>query len=154
MRYTNYVILNAILILIVFVIFAGAIFSIGGPAAVGVIIVLGLILLLGFGMSVAWAHRAVTEFNGSPFPGIWGVLGFDIEPDDEDSPPYGTVSSGLPSDQFGSMSSGYSSGLIPTPRAVATGARKVTALGCAKCGAVTEGGDSRFCRMCGASLTG
>jgi hypothetical protein len=154
MRYTHYVILNVVITLIFLGIVAEVSLSLFGPAAVGVMILLSLVVLLGFGMSVQWAHRAVTEFNGSPFPGLWGVLGVDIEPDKEDSPPFGAVASGPTSGRFVGMSPGYPSRQAAIPGPVAAGAQKVTALGCAKCGAVTEGGDSKFCRMCGASLTG
>ncbi len=91
MRYTAYVALNAALCLIIFVFFAAIASLFPAPASIALVLFIGLVLLIGFGMSVAWAHRAVSEFGGSPFPGIWGVLGFDIEPDEgDDTQPFGT----------------------------------------------------------------
>jgi len=137
MQYSSYVALMAGISIFFFLLFAAVIFSIAGPAGWGFVLFLGFILLLGFGMSIAWAHRAVSEFGGSPFPGLWGILGFDIEPDDDDTSPMDSGALGP-----GGVPAEDSS---PPPNRVLHG--------CAKCGAVTEGGDARFCRVCGAPLS-
>jgi len=156
MRYTHYVILNASIAFVFFVFLAVLFVLLLGPVGFLVALVFGLFLLLGLALSVAWAHRAVTEFHGSPFPGIWGVLGFNIEPDEADVR-WGSVDSG------GEYSEGStiappdlpreveppegSAGRLPSPPAPQT-----WRVGCPKCGGVTDGSDSRFCRMCGERL--
>jgi len=54
MRYSAYVILNAIVAFVAFLIVAAIFLSLPSPAGVGLLVVFGLLLLLGFGMSVAW----------------------------------------------------------------------------------------------------
>jgi hypothetical protein len=145
MQYTNYVILNAVIAIVFFLFLAGAFISIAGPAGFGLALLIGIVILFGFCMSIAWAHRAVTEFNGSPFPGIWGVLGFDIEPDDvADTPEF--IPSVLDTPQSGEMQAPSVNG---SPVGATERPEVRSRLGCDKCGAVTEGDDSRFCRMCG-----
>ena len=79
--------LNAAISIIFFVIFSVVFLSLLGWVGLWLVVLFGFVFLVGFAMSVAWAHRAVTEFHGSPFPGIWGVLGSNIEPDDNSPEP-------------------------------------------------------------------
>ena len=88
MEYSSYVALQFGIGVVVFIFIAAILLSAIGAGAVGLVILFGLVILLGIGLSIAWAHRAVTEFNGSPFPGIWGVLGVRIEPDGTTGTPY------------------------------------------------------------------
>ena len=157
MRYSAFVALNAALAIVLFLILAVVVLlALPGPAGVGVTGALGLMLLAGFGLSVAWTHRAVTEFGGAPFPGIWGVLGFDIEPDD-DPPldPGGRGASNLSSTRGSSVASDPypAAGSPGSETAVANGSTPVLRRGCPRCGAITDGVGSRFCRMCGSAFT-
>ena len=57
---------------------------------------IGLVALLSFplGAISVWAHlsvidRAIDDYGGTPMPGIWGWLGYDVTPEDEDEPDEG-----------------------------------------------------------------
>lgn len=152
MRYSSYVRLLAVLWVSLFVIFSIGFIAVAGPIGFGLALLFGLILAIGFGLSIAWAHRAVTEFHGSPFPGLLGVLGFDIEPDDDG---YELESAADPVAEGPSSPDWAASrawtGLPPSPVSAAS---LPTGVVCSSCGAITEGRDSVFCRKCGARLPG
>ena len=165
MRYSSYVKLNVTLVVLVLIIISIASVAGLGLVGVGVALLFWLVGLIGLALSVAWAHRAVSEFNGAPFPGIWGVLGFNIEPDgadesqNDDMPPGGE---GTPASQVGASDPNATTvpSAPPLPselgesssRGSSGGPAAPSARGCTACGAVTRGADSRFCRMCGARL--
>jgi hypothetical protein len=167
MRYSTYVKLNVAAFLAIMTIFSIAFVSILGGIGVGLAILFWLVGLLGLGLSLAWAHRAVSEFQGMPFPGIWGVLGFDVLPDDAGTSPFGyaqpdtnyAASPGLVEPASASPPAQPAPPIPPTSSSVAMSTHSdaggpvgPAANGCSECGAVTQGADSRFCRMCGASL--
>ncbi len=156
MRYTNYVILNAAISIIFFVIFSVVFLSLLGWVGLWLVVLFGFVFLVGFAMSVAWAHRAVTEFHGSPFPGIWGVLGSNIEPDDN-SPEPRFLSSGRsmwdsPEVRKAEAPVEPATASLAAPQANGVELGGSPAYGCKQCGAVTQGADSKFCRKCGAPL--
>ena len=72
MRYSRYVLLPGILGGMVFLVFASLFLAVGGAAAVGFVVFLGIVVGISFGLRVAWAHRAVEDYDGSPFQGSSG----------------------------------------------------------------------------------
>ena len=154
MQYSNYVRLMGVILLVCFLVFAGLFITLLGSVGFLLALFFGGVFLLAFSLSVAWAHRAVSEFGGSPFPGIWGILGFDITPDDPDlsddvvdaertalaRPASGHVSESTDSVPVSSAS------LSPAAGQVSDG------VVCPTCGNRTVGIGSRFCRMCGGPL--
>ncbi len=146
MRYSRYVLLQGIIGGLLFLVLAAVFLAVGGSGAAGFVVFFGVIALLGFGLSVAWAHRAVEEFDGTPFPGLLGVLGVDIVPDevvDAHLGPEKPEKYWVPGARaFATSSPGGSTSATARPI--------ITRRGCNKCGGVTAGGDSRYCRLCGA----
>jgi ammonia channel protein AmtB len=143
MRYSTYVLLQGLITGIVFLVFATVFLAIGGSAVIGLVALLAVLLGIGFGLSVAWAHRAVVNFSGSPFPGILGVLGVEIVPDE------------WPSAQTTAIKERYwvpGSSAFPPAIQGKTISDGVNRHGCTKCGGVTDGSDSKYCRLCGAPL--
>ena len=142
MRYSTYVLLQAVIGGLVFLVFAALFLAIGGSAATGLVALLAVFIVIGFGLSVAWAYRAMESFDGSPFPGLLGILGVEIIPDAE----YDSRPDEERKERF--WFPGSRTRLIPATHATPIFPRH----GCAKCGAVMEGSDSRYCRLCGASF--
>jgi len=114
-------------------------FFVIAAGAVGVIlaIVFAMFGLIAYWMNIVWMDRAMDDFDGVPAPGLWGVLGVDIIPDETDVE--GVFE---PRRDFDTRERP----LAPSR------ARSVARKGCPKCGAVTEGVDSKFCRVCGGPL--
>ncbi len=114
-------------------------------------------MLFAFGRSVAWAHRAVTGFNGCPFPGLWGVLGFNIGPDEDGTHEEEATQSESCVDLRWFNRSPPST--VSTPLTESTpgperGNLQVTGRRSRKCGSMTGGASSKFCRVCGVPLVG
>jgi len=167
MRYSTYVKLNVALFVVTVTFLSIVYISLLGGLGVALAILFWVAGLIGLGVSIAWIHRAVSEFQGSPFPGLLGVMGFDIYPDDPGDSPFGYArpngGSANPPE-----TSEANRGLSPVPSAAGTppvltsvptsapdgsgGPVGPAAHGCSECGAVTQGADSRFCRICGAPL--
>ncbi len=155
MQYSNYVRLIGAISVVAFVVLAVLFIAIAGPAGWFFVLAAGGALLFGFLISIAWAHRAVSEFAGAPFPGIWGVLGFDVTPDDpdlsDDDDEAEATSLARPVGTAGQS-------WTPSPLSAAdpgpVGGAGEGALSCPSCGAVTTGGGSKYCRVCGAALPG
>lgn len=141
MRYSSYVALNVGIFLVLTIVFGAIFIEIAGGAGAVAAVFFGLFMLLGLGLSIAWAHRAVTEFHGAPFPGIWGVLGVDIVPDRYDSPP--PLVHELPTQGTSSEPN------LAQFRAPQAQSDSYFVRGCVKCGTITRGDDSKFCRKCG-----
>ena len=156
MRFSRYILLNAAVAFAAFLLLAAVFLSTLGGAAFGWLLAFGLLLLLGFGLSVVWASRAVAEYDGAPMPGLPGVLGFDIVPDDEEE-----ETSDWAQDDSRSGSPVRPEGPAPPSELAPLGAPPITPSspegsmprrGCPRCGTITEGGDSRYCRKCGSPL--
>lgn len=143
MRYSTYVLLQGLFAGIVFLVFATLFLAIGGSTAIGLVALLAVFLAIGFGLSVAWAHRAVENFSGSPFPGILGVLGVEIVPDE-----WVPSQAGVRGERYWLPGTGAFS--TSSKRGIASQA--ATRRGCIKCGVVTDGADSKYCRLCGTPL--
>lgn len=161
MRYSSYVKLLASLTVGLFIVFSVIFIVYFGSVGIGLTIIFGLMLAVGFGMSVAWAHRAVTEFHGSPFPGAWGILGFNLEPDhdylaSESSAGRNSDSGVAEKDRLVESQSApgwvvrHSWTGMPPPQALPLPGPSRFA--CTACGTITDGSDSKFCRKCGARL--
>jgi hypothetical protein len=158
MEYSTYVTLQMFLGAVGFGIIAAMLFAFEGPAAIGFVVLLGLVVLLGVAMSVAWAHRAVTEYRGSPYPGVWGILGVRINADG-DSDPSADDGNGPTESVDTEAKPGWGEALIhdsegkpSAPEATGQPGPVVSQHTCPSCGRVTEGEGTQFCRWCGARL--
>lgn len=140
--------LQGIIAGIVFLVFATIFLSVGGPGAGGLVALLAIFVVIGFGLTVAWAHRAMDDYRGSPFPGLLGILGVEIIPDEEMDPEPGTK---RPERYWIPGASAFSSASSSARAPSAMGAKVPSAVrrGCRKCGGVTDGSDSKYCRLCG-----
>lgn len=176
MKYTTYVIMNVIIGVVGFLFLSWLYLSVFGRIGVGIgigfVAIMGLALLFAFALSLAWVRRAVTEYGGVPMPGIWGILGVMILPDewssrpDRSEEPYDR--SVIPEDDLAAMTNNAADPDTPDwiaasqppkggPRAEVP--RTSTPLPvpppryeCVHCGQVTEGSNSKFCRVCGNRL--
>jgi len=61
--------LNVALFVVVMAVVSALCISIFGRIGVGLAVLFWFVGLIGLAFSLAWVHRAVTEFQGSPFPG-------------------------------------------------------------------------------------
>jgi hypothetical protein len=157
-QYSSYVVLQFGVGIVVFILIAVVFIGTLGVGAIGLVVLFGLVILLGIGLAIAWAHRAVTEFNGTPYPGVLGVLGVRIYADGTSAPP----------DHSGELASvstvieappGWGDELIQESKGgslagASAGGTTAAAPGyvCPKCGRTTVGQGTRFCRWCGAGL--
>lgn len=160
MRYSDYVKMLVAFAIAFYAVFSFVFIVYGGWSGIVIAVILGPALLFGLAMAIAWAHRAVSEFHGSPFPGIWGVLGFSIEPDHPDleverSAERDSASSGTQAEMLRTASEehlpdwvAHHSWTGETPP-VSGPLPKASGHECSACGAVTEGSDSSYCRKCG-----
>jgi Double zinc ribbon len=156
MRYKVYVRVMSALGVGFFVLVAVLFLALLGPGSIGILVLLGILFVFTFWMSIAWAQRAVTEFGGSPFPGIWGILGVDIVPDDAGPPSDARTSSQTTSQlldsSVGGSAAGTSAPELTQFRPVQRSVELSSVFSCPACGAITVGDDSRFCRACGAPV--
>lgn len=155
MQYSSYVRLLGAISLVAFIVLAVLFIAIAGPAGWFFVLVVGGALLFGFLMSIAWAHRAVSEFAGAPFPGIWGVLGFDVTPDDPDlSDDDDEAEATALARPVGAAGQSWAPSAVSTADSRPVGGGGEGPQTCPSCGAVTTGGGSKYCRVCGAPLPG
>jgi RNA polymerase subunit RPABC4/transcription elongation factor Spt4 len=147
MRYTSYLLWSGLTALIVWVLLAAFFVGAIGPAGFLLALVFGLVV------SLLWARRAIVEFGSAPFSGVWGMMRFRVLPDDPSAfppppPPGVTAAPGQPSPTPWSE----------TPMAGSAGSSGAVALvdirACSRCGTITTGADSKYCRSCRASLEG
>lgn len=140
MQYRTYAIGIGIVMLLFFVIFAAAFLSAFGSAGVPAVILFGIILIPAYAVGVYWVRNAVDQYGGVPMPGMLGLFGVNIEEDDDDD-----------DDRDGDATpkawQGSGGRLIDKDDPADPDARR-----CPKCGAITVGTDSAYCRACGASL--
>ncbi len=149
MRYTQFVVLTLAL-MVVSIAVVGAVFvAFLGPGGLWFIAMVAPFALLGFSLNVAWTRRAVQEFGGEPFGGVWGPMGSDIEADGNAPRRVATI----PSDRsprvgvLGAYAAASDGSTLPD-WAIFRSSRTT----CPHCGAVTEGSDLKFCRLCGSSF--
>jgi len=155
MYYSSYVRFSAVLSIIAWAILTALFVALLGPGGFLLGVLFGFVVLFGFALSVAWAKRAVETFGGSPFPGIWGVFGVTIEADPgaaprTASPPLG-ASAAAPTGR-----SEYApwSESPPSFRGPDAGLSLADVHSCGRCGTITTGASSKYCRSCRASLDG
>lgn len=110
---------------------------VGGWAAFVIVPALALFVALGCWFSLAWMQRAMANFDGAPFPGLFGLMGVDVVPDGTDL------------QEHYDPAPDYDSNELPPPETTPT----VVNRGCPKCGAITQGQDAKVCRVCGAPLS-
>ncbi len=146
MKFRTYLISVAVVAILLFAFIAIVLVSaIGWPAASGLLILVALALLAGFGLTYVWVRRAVDEFGGTPMPGILGVMGADIEPDEPSS------TRRLDLDLDDPSPPELPPRLNPDDDRVALSPPARSPI-CARCGARTSEPGSMFCRVCGAEL--
>lgn len=88
------------------------------------------------------------DYRGSPFPGLLGILGVEIIPDDAvDRGPGTEVPERYWIPGASAFTSAQSSGRTSTASGISPPV--VTRRGCRQCGGVTLGAGSKYCRLCG-----
>ena len=149
----SFIRLHVILGAVCFFVIAAIVLVSGVSFAVSFVIVVGLLELLILGLYIAWVVHAVNTYGGVPFPGILGLMGVEVvDAERIDRPTNGWP--GKPGWE-GAVSAPPTLSTTP-PRLAKEGVlsakippgnvRRV----CLRCGAVTEGQDSEYCRACGA----
>jgi hypothetical protein len=149
MKFTNYmIVIVAVVFVLLFIVGELALAAIPEPAAgdlVGTVVVVSLISL---GITFLNTRRAMDDFGGTPCPGVLGVVGVDILPDEG----FRTLAQDeADRRRFNPTLAERGRSTRPTSSASPT-APAVNHRGCSQCGAVTAGADSKFCRVCGQRL--
>jgi RNA polymerase subunit RPABC4/transcription elongation factor Spt4 len=157
MYYTTYVRYNAIAAIVIWVLLTALFVAVLGPGGFLLGVLFGLVILFGFALAVVWARNAIDHFGGAMYPGWWGAAGVTIQPD----PPRSGSAAPSPAPPSGVLTGG-SRGVEAYPwtedpsmsRAPAPGPAGPDVRACARCGTITTGTDSKYCRSCRASLDG
>lgn len=155
MYYSTYVRLMAIISVVVWILLTALFVGILGATGFLLALLFGLVILFGFFVSVRWARIAVDHFGGSPFPGWLGLAGVVIDAD----PGSGGASVANPVP----LPPGYGSGNArsapwseapPGFRPPDAGLSLADVQACGRCGTITTGAGSKYCRSCRAALDG
>ncbi len=113
----------------------------------------GLVFLFGFYVSVRWVQMAVDYYGGSPFPGWFGLAGFTIDADPGPNRPI--LPAPLPPGYAPTPSrSAPWSEAPPGFRPPDAGLSLSDVQACNRCGTITTGAGSKYCRSCRAALDG
>lgn len=116
-----------------------------GVLAIIVIPVIVIAFSLGCYFNIAWVNQAMDNFDGTPLPGFWGLMGVNILPDGTDLSQLRHVAPDYDSNELPGYSDSAPDPSAPRPP-------PTVRRGCPKCGTVTEGVDPKVCRNCGGPL--
>lgn len=149
--FRTFVGLQVIVVIISYLLAATFVLASGVSFAVEGLVIAGLLTILTVVLITAWVARGIRDFGGVPFPGLLGLLGVEIVDEDtleweerEAVRVYGWNSPDLPPPTLGPAT--------PPPGIDRPSPPDTVSRGCPRCGVVTDGLDSRFCRHCGAPL--